>query len=100
LGSFRPVQDFEIADSAWLKAIFLVNFLTALGSAIGVMTLLLRRSSFAVPLGVFAVFVPIVYYITHASLRYRHPIDPVVALLTALAIMRASPPRAAYSKPS
>jgi len=100
LGSFRPVQDFEIADSAWLKAIFLVNFLTALGSAIGVMTLLLRRSSFAVPLGVFVVFVPIVYYITHASLRYRHPIDPVVALLTALAIMRASPPRAAYSKPN
>ena|SRR5579863_4251027 len=100
LGSFRPVQDFENADSAWIKAIFLVNFLTALGSAIGVLILLFRRSSYAVPLGVFIVFVPMVYYITHASLRYRHPIDPVVALLTALAIMRASPSGAAYSKPN
>lgn len=99
-GSFRPVQDFENADSAWIKAIFLVNFWTALGSAIGVLILLFRRSSYAVPLGVFIVFVPMVYYITHASLRYRHPIDPVVALLTALAIMRASPSGAAYSKPN
>jgi hypothetical protein len=25
------------------------------------------------------------YYITHTSLRYRHPIDPVVLLLSAVA---------------
>jgi hypothetical protein len=26
---------------------------------------------------------PVIYYVTHASLRYRHPIDPVVLLLSA-----------------
>ena len=26
------------------------------------------------------------YYVTHASLRYRHPIDPIVLLLTAIAV--------------
>jgi len=26
-----------------------------------------------------------VYYATHASLRYRHPIDPIVLTLTAIA---------------
>jgi hypothetical protein len=30
--------------------------------------------------------VPLVYYVTHASLRYRHPIDPIVLMLTAIAI--------------
>jgi len=27
---------------------------------------------------------PCLYYLTHADLRYRHPIDPVVLLLTAI----------------
>jgi hypothetical protein len=31
----------------------------------------------------------VVYYVTHASLRYRHPIDPVVMLLTAVSIVEA-----------
>jgi hypothetical protein len=32
---------------------------------------------------------PVVYYLTHASLRYRHPIDPIIMLLTAVAIAAA-----------
>lgn len=92
LGSFRPIQGFQDSDSYWIKGIFLVNLLTALGSVIGLLILLFRRSPFVVPLGVFILVVPLVYYITHASLRYRHPIDPVVMLLTALAINPASTP--------
>jgi len=35
---------------------------------------------------VFPVCYPVIYYITHTSLRYRHPIDPLLVLLTTLAV--------------
>jgi hypothetical protein len=92
LGSFRPVQDFENADSAWIRAIFALNFLTAIGCAIGIVILRRARSPYAFPAGVFVVVVPLVYYVTHASLRYRHPIDPIVLMLTAIAVTGARRP--------
>jgi hypothetical protein len=35
------------------------------------------------------VIFPCLYYLTHADLRYRHPIDPVLCLLTAIAATSA-----------
>jgi hypothetical protein len=87
LGSFHPLRDFEIADSWWIRMIFVLNLLTALGSAIGIVLLWRARNAYAFPLAVFIVVVPLVYYVTHASLRYRHPIDPIVMMLTAMAVM-------------
>lgn len=86
LGSFRPVEDFENADSTWIRAILALNFLTAIGGAIGIVILWRARSPHGFPAAVFVVVVPLVYYVTHASLRYRHPIDPIVLMLTAIAI--------------
>ena len=86
LGSFRPVEDFENADSKWIRAILALNFLTAIGGAIGIVILWRARSPHGFPAAVFVVVVPLVYYVTHASLRYRHPIDPIVLMLTAIAI--------------
>ncbi len=86
-GSFHPLQDFENADSLWIRAIFALNFLTALGSAIGIAVLWRARSPYVFPAAVFVVAVPLVYYVTHASLRYRHPIDPIVLTLTAIAVI-------------
>ena len=40
-----------------------------------------RRSPYAFPFGAAIFFFPVVYYITHTSLRYRHPIDPVLCVL-------------------
>ena len=37
------------------------------------------------PLAVFPAIFPCLYYVTHADLRYRHAIDPVVCLLAAIA---------------
>jgi hypothetical protein len=90
LGSFHPVRDFEIADSWWIRAIFVLNFLTAAGSAVGIVLLWRARNAYAFPPAVFIVVVPLVYYITHASLRYRHPIDPVVLMLTAIVAVGAT----------
>jgi hypothetical protein len=43
------------------------------------------RSEYAIPLAVYVFVFPFLYYITHTSLRYRHPIDPEILLLTAIA---------------
>jgi Dolichyl-phosphate-mannose-protein mannosyltransferase len=88
-GSFRPVEDFENADSAWIRAILGLNLLTAIGGAAGIVLLWRKRSTYAFPAAVFVAIVPPVYYVTHASLRYRHAIDPIVLLLTAIAVTGA-----------
>ena len=93
IGSFRPVEDFENADSEWIRAIFALNFLTAIGSAIGIVVLWRARSAYVFPVALFAVIVPLVYYVTHASLRYRHPIDPIVLMLTAIAVTGVRRPK-------
>jgi 4-amino-4-deoxy-L-arabinose transferase-like glycosyltransferase len=90
LGTFRPLQDFANADSRWIRLIFALNFLTAIGGAIGIVVIWCRQSAYAFPLTAFMVVVPVIYYVTHASLRYRHPIDPIVLLLTAIAVTRAA----------
>lgn len=88
LGSFRPLQDFSNADSIWIQAIFALNFLTAIGSVVGIAVLWSKRSPYAFPPAVFVAIVPLIYYVTHASLRYRHPIDPIVLMLAAIAMTR------------
>jgi len=40
----------------------------------------------ALPLAMCLLLFPIPYYITHTSLRYRHPIDPLMTILTVYAM--------------
>jgi hypothetical protein len=89
LGSFHPVQDFENSDSAWIRIIFAFNLMTAIGSLIGIAALWRSRSPYVFPAAIFILAFPLVYYATHASLRYRHPIDPIVLMLTAIAVTDA-----------
>jgi 4-amino-4-deoxy-L-arabinose transferase-like glycosyltransferase len=89
LGSFHPVRDFENSDSAWIRIILAFNLITAIGSLIGIAALWRRGSPYVFPAAVFILAVPLVYYATHASLRYRHPIDPIVLTLTAIAVTGA-----------
>src|SRR5580692_2223674 len=91
LGSFHPVQDFENSNSAWIRIILAFNLITAIGSLIGIVVLWRRGSLYVFPAAVFVLAVPLVYYATHASLRYRHPIDPIVLMLTAIAVTGAKP---------
>lgn len=88
LGSFRPLQDFRRAET-WLQGVLVLSLLTGLGSGIGIVVLWRRRSPCTFPAAAFILAFPLVYYITHASLRYRHPIDPIVLILTAVAIVDA-----------
>ena len=81
-GVEHPVHDFRAADFWPAGLVIASNFLLALGSLAGAAFLLRSRSTLAVPLLVSPVLFPVVYYLTHTSLRYRHPIDPLLLLLT------------------
>jgi 4-amino-4-deoxy-L-arabinose transferase-like glycosyltransferase len=86
LGTETPLKDFLDSDSLLARFIFFCNALVAAGTLLGILLLYFRRHPFAFPLAVFPVFFPLVYYITHTSLRYRHPTDPILLLLASFAL--------------
>lgn len=85
-GTPNPVGDFFRARSAWFRFVLLSNILVAVGTLVGVIALIRRRSEYWFPLAVFPLVFPWAYYLTVVQPRYRLPIDPVLMLLTAIAI--------------
>jgi len=86
-GTPDPVADFFRIHDAWFRYVLLFNILVALGALAGIVLLAWRRSIYTLPLAVFPVVFPFAYYLTLAAPRYRLPIDPVVILLTAIALV-------------
>jgi 4-amino-4-deoxy-L-arabinose transferase-like glycosyltransferase len=86
MGTATPLATFRQAELSWLRMILLCNFAAPLGALAGAVVLLLRKNEYAVPVIAVPVVFPLLYYVTHTSLRYRHPIDPVVLLLVAIGL--------------
>jgi hypothetical protein len=113
MGTEAPVKNFRETDSWLIRGVLLTSFLTVVGALAGIVVLLARKKKITerrrqrrggaaswessdgaermagtpvFPLAVFPVVFPCLYYLTHADLRYRHPIDPVVLLLTAVTV--------------
>jgi hypothetical protein len=111
MGTEAPVRNFLETDSCLIRGILLSSSLTAVGALGGVVVLCVGKKKITqrrrvrrdgaessesgdgaevmarlpvFPLAVFPVIFPCLYYLTHADLRYRHPIDPVVLLLTVI----------------
>ena len=93
LGTEHPWHDFFSTDSLLVRSIFLFNAFLTLATIVGVALLFLRRNPFAIPLALVPLFFPLVYYSTHASLRYRHPVEPILLLISAFGIISALRPR-------
>jgi 4-amino-4-deoxy-L-arabinose transferase-like glycosyltransferase len=89
-GTPHPIDDFFRADSAWFRFVLLFNIAVAIGALMGGVALGRRRSVYWFPLAVFLVIFPWAYYLTVVLPRYSLPIDPVVMLLTAIAIDSAA----------
>ncbi|MGC1614241.1 MAG: glycosyltransferase family 39 protein [Candidatus Acidiferrum sp.] len=114
MGMESPVKNFLETDSWLIRGILLADFLSAMGALLGIVVLwagqkkLTQRRrvhgesaeaekdgagetarSPVFPLAVFPVVFPCLYYVTHADLRYRHAIDPIVLLLTTIAVAEA-----------
>ena len=85
-GIADPVHVFQSTDSLLIRVLLVCNSLAALGALLGIAALIRRRSLHTIPLAAFPVVFPWLYYVTHPNLRYRHPIDPVVLLLAAVAV--------------
>jgi hypothetical protein len=83
-GIANPLDEFSGAEPL-VKALILYAALTGLGALGGIIVLLARRSPYTFPLAIYPIVFPSIYYITHTSIRYRHPIDPIVLLLTVIA---------------
>jgi hypothetical protein len=86
MGTPTPWRDFQRTDSNLARFIFLWNVLTIIDAAAGLACLLLARRWFLLPVAAFPLAFPLVYYLTQASLRLRHPCDPILALLMTLAL--------------
>lgn len=89
LGTEHPLRDFLSADSLLVRSIFLYNAGLTFATILGTVMLFLRRYPFAIPLALVPVLFPLIYYATHSSLRYRHPIEPILLLIAAFAILSA-----------
>ena len=46
-----------------------------------------QRNPYAFPLAASVLIFPLIYYVTHTSLRYRHPIDPLMTVLSAFSLV-------------
>jgi 4-amino-4-deoxy-L-arabinose transferase-like glycosyltransferase len=85
-GTSTPLATFRQADSLWLRLILVCNDAAPLGAFVGIIVLLATKNAYAFPVVAIPVVFPLLYYATHTSLRYRHPIDPVVLLLSAIGV--------------
>ena len=85
-----PIADFLETDSWLIRIIFLYNTILFIGALLGFLVLARCRNIFTFPMAAAPLFFPLVYYITHVSLRLRHPLDPVLVILTAVSIVALS----------
>ncbi len=85
-GTPTPLKDFLNVDSTWFRFVLLFNLLAALGALLGIIFLIRRRRPFWFPVAIFPLVFPWAYYLSLVLPRYRLPIDPVVLLLTAVAL--------------
>jgi 4-amino-4-deoxy-L-arabinose transferase-like glycosyltransferase len=96
MGTGTPWQDFRRTDSLLVRFLFIWNLITVIGVMAGLGRLYWSHNLYAFPVATIPIVFPLIYYITHTSLRYRHPCDPVLALLLAVALVsvRSKPPDA------
>jgi 4-amino-4-deoxy-L-arabinose transferase-like glycosyltransferase len=85
-GTATPLAAFRQADSLWLRLVLLCNDVAPLFAFLGIIVLIATRDAYALPVVAIAIIFPLLYYVTHTSLRYRHPIDPIVLLLAAIGV--------------
>jgi hypothetical protein len=85
-GLANPWEAFWSTDSLLVRVLLIGNTIAGIGALLGIVALLWRRSPYSFPLTAYPIVFPCLYYITHTNLRYRHPIDPVVLLLVAVAV--------------
>ena len=88
IGVDEPVGNMEHVPGYFI-VILVVEVSFTLLALLGVLLAYRRRNPYAFPFAAAILFFPLVYYITHTSLRYRHPIDPLMAVLASYTAVSA-----------
>ncbi len=88
-GTSHPVRDFLSNRTLLIRSVFVSNILAALGALIGAVLFFSDRRlrPYAVPVTAFPIVFPFSSYLSQALFRYRYPIDPLVLLLAAVALL-------------
>ncbi|MDP9055305.1 MAG: hypothetical protein M3N93_13550, partial [Acidobacteriota bacterium] len=90
-GTAHPIDDLLSRRSFWFTYVLLFNIFAALAGATAIVALFRRGSIYAIPLAAGPLLFPFAYYLTLALPRYKHPIDPTLLLLSAVALTRGYP---------
>jgi len=84
--SWDPLEGIWTHISATGRMIMIGNLIEVVFGFLGLLVLSRQRNPYVFPLAVYPLIFPVVYYITHPSWRYRHPIDPIMMVLAAYGI--------------
>jgi len=87
LGSDEPITD-RVYARLYAEVLDVLGILFALLTLVGALLAYHERNPFAFPLAAVLLFFPLIFYVTHTSLRYRHPMEPVMAVLSALSLVK------------
>jgi 4-amino-4-deoxy-L-arabinose transferase-like glycosyltransferase len=90
LGTEAPWQDFLHAESGLAQFLLLWSLISFLVLLVGLVRLYRSDRTYFFPVAAFPLIFPITFYLAHTSLRHRHPCDPVIALLMAVAFLGAT----------
>jgi len=86
LGQWDPFQDSWHAERPSQRAAQIFQIVFSLLAWLGVLLAVRSRNSEAAPFALVILSYPVVFYFTHGSGRYRHPIDPILTLLAVFAV--------------
>ncbi|MGO9642259.1 MAG: ArnT family glycosyltransferase [Candidatus Acidiferrales bacterium] len=92
LGIWDPVQDFWASLSPLMRLAEVTTVLYPLFTLLGALFASRSRNPEIFPYLAVILFFPLVFYLTHASLRYRFPMDPVMIVLASNGILSVLAP--------
>jgi hypothetical protein len=74
------------ASPLYLKAFIVLNVLLSVFTLLGVLFLNRSKPVEAFPYLMVLLVFPLIFYLTHSSLRYRFPMDPIMMVLAAYGV--------------
>jgi hypothetical protein len=78
--------DMWATSPLYLKAFIVMNFLLSLLTMLGTLFAYRSNPEEAFPYAMVLLVFPLIFYLTHTSLRYRFPMDPIMMILAAYGV--------------
>jgi dolichyl-phosphate-mannose-protein mannosyltransferase len=86
LGIEEPMIGMLTNYSARVTFIVSFNLFIVLAGLSGLLIFCRKHPEISTPIAAVPLVYPAIYYVTHPSLRYRHPMDPILIVMAAFAI--------------